>query len=107
MTTYDKIQRVKTLLQMDPQATDDLVTSYLNQAESAVLNAMHPMTPVSTEAAVPSRYEFIQCELAARYFSRRGGLGEIEHNENGIGRVWDSSTDRDLLGMITPFAKVV
>lgn len=107
MTINDKINRVKLLLQNDPQATTEAVTEYLGQAESAVLNAMHPLTPVPTEGAVPSRYEYIQCELAARYFSRRGGLGELEHNENGIGRVWASSTDNDLLGQITPFAKVV
>ena len=106
MTINDKINRVKLLLQNDPQATTEAVTEYLGQAESAVLNAMHPLTPVSTES-VPARYEYIQCELAARYFSRRGGRGELEHSENGIARVWESSTDRDLLNQITPYAKVV
>lgn len=106
MTNNDKISWVRTMLQNDPQATDDVITTYLDLAKETVLHAMFPLGN-GTEFDVPEKYNGVHCQLAARYFSRRGGLGEIEHNENGIARVYASATDRDLLSMITPFAKVV
>ena len=108
MTTTEKIARVKLLLNYDPQATDEVVTGYLDIARDLVLHAMYPLIiTIPSEVDVPTKYEGIECELAARKFSRRGGLGEIEHDENGIGRKWASSVDSDLLDQVTPFAKVV
>jgi hypothetical protein len=46
---------------------------------------------------VPEKYEMLQCELATRYLQRRGGEGEITHNENGINRTYGSVNDSDLL----------
>lgn len=107
MTDSVKIEWVKGLLQNDPQATDDLVSGYLSMAESRILNAMDPLGVLGSECALPEKYDNIQCELAARYFSRRGGLGEISHSENGISRTYESSTDKDLLSFVTPYAKVM
>ena len=52
------------------------------------------------------RYDSIQCDLAARYFLRRGGQGEINHEENGVNRQYGSVDDADILEKLTPFAKV-
>ena len=52
------------------------------------------------------RYDMIQCELGSRYFLRRGGQGEINHEENGVNRQWASVDDIDILNRLTPFAKV-
>lgn len=106
MTEAEKITRVKTLLQNDPTATSEIVEEYLHMAEDRILSIMYqfdfPEDPV-----IPRKYENLQCELAARYFARRGGLGEIAHSENGTQRSWQSVDDNDILRKIRPILKAV
>lgn len=107
MTTEQKIKRVQTLLVDDATATDSTVAEYLDMAKETVLVTMYPFGVPVYVMDVPAQYEGIQCELAARFFARRGGLGETTHIENGIHRDWSSSDDREILAKITPYAKVV
>lgn len=106
MTETEKVMRVQTLLMGDADATADTVSQYLSIAEDTVVNAMYPYG-APEEIAIPLRYENIQCELAARYFARRGALGEIAHNENTVNRTYASVDDTDLIRKIVPHAKVV
>ena len=101
MTIAEKITIVKTLTN-ESDLTDAFVTVYLNKAESAIRNRMYPFgLPLQNGQeitfTVPAKYEMLQCELACRYILRRGGEGEITHNENGINRTYDSVNDEDLL----------
>lgn len=104
MTDSEKIAMVQTLVESDPGATENVVTVYLNLASNAMLERLYPYD--SNRDDIPSRYDTIQCELAARYFLRRGGQGELNHEENGINRQWESVDDADILNRLTPFAKV-
>lgn len=101
MTTEEKITIVKTLTN-ESDLTDELVTVYLSKAEKAIRNRMYPFSlpkenGVEIAFVVPEKYEMLQCELATRYLQRRGGEGEITHNENGINRTYGSVNDSDLL----------
>ena len=113
MTTADKIAMVKTLLSNDENATDSVVASYLTLARQTLLRTLYPYGCYDedgievTNPLLPARYDGLHCELAARYFARRGGLGEVAHNENGINRTWASEDDTDLLKQVCPMAKVV
>ena len=112
MTATEKVARVKMLLGNDPNADTATVTEYLAIARDAVIAAMYPYGnyPLDTTLdlpEVPLRYQGIQCELAARYYSRTGARGEVVHNENGINRTFDSPDDKDLLRKISPIVKVV
>lgn len=104
MTDSAKITMVQTLVESDPEATPEVVGVYLNLAFNAMLERLYPYD--SDKDSIPSRYDTIQCELAARYFLRRGGQGEINHEENGVNRQYDSVDDEDILKRLTPFAKV-
>ena len=104
MTDAEKVTMVRTLVESDADATDDVVAVYLNLARSAMLERLYPYD--SSKDEVPSRYDSIQCELAARYFLRRGGQGEINHEENGVNRQYGTVDDADILNRLTPFAKV-
>ena len=104
MTDAEKIVMVKTLVESDSEATDEVVTVYLNLAFNAMLERLYPYD--SSKDEIPSRYDTIQCELAARYFLRRGGQGEINHEENGVNRQYATVDDEDILKRLTPFAKV-
>ena len=107
MTTAEKIARVKLLLDNDTSASDSLVTIFLDDAESAILNRIYPFGIPEDVTEVPTRYESIQCKLAQRYFLRRGAEGEIVHNENGVNRTYDSVDDEDLFKTIVPIAKAI
>lgn len=105
MTTEEMVKKVQTMLDSDPEATDAVVEAYLNIAEDAVMDQLYPFGHADN-AEMPSRYQGVQCVLAARYFARRGGLGETLHIENGVHRTWYSSDDREILSRILPRAKV-
>ena len=101
METSAKITTVKTLVN-DSTLTDDFVTVYLNKAESAIRNRMYPFgLPLQNGQEitfeVPAKYEMLQCELACNYILKRGGEGEIRHDENGISRTYDSVNEEKLL----------
>ena len=106
MTNAEKIAMVKTFVENDPIATDDVVSVYLNLAHSAMVERLYPYDSSKNADDVPVRYDSIQCELAARYFLRRGTQGEINHEENGINRQYATCDDSDILNRLTPFAKV-
>jgi len=106
MTTAQKIATVQTLVENDPNATNDVVAVYLNSAHATMLERIFPLHPEKTVDDIPDRYDMIQCELAARFFLRRGGQGEINHEENGVNRQYGTVDDADLLNKLTPFAKV-
>lgn len=106
MTEAEKVERVQALLGGDEEATDALLTIYLDDAEQAILNRIYPFG-VPTDAEMPTRYESIQCKLAQRYFLRRGAEGEISHHENGVNRSYDSVDDEDLFKTIVPIAKAI
>lgn len=106
MTSAEKIAMVKTLVENDAEATDTVVPVYLNLALNAMLERLFPYDSTKEAEDVPVRYDTLQCELAARYFLRRGGQGEISHEENGINRAYGSVDDEDILKRLTPFAKV-
>lgn len=106
MTNEEKISNVQTLVENDEAATDALVSVYLSQAKAAILRRLYPFG-IPEDADVPPIYEYSQCELASRYFLRRGAQGEVVHNENGVNRTYGSVNDEDILREIMPYAKVM
>lgn len=96
MTTAEKIAYVQGTVN-DTEATDAVVTRHLIKAKYTILNRMYPTGVPLTADEVPDRYAITQCDLAARYFLRSGGEGEIRHSENGIDRTYGSVNDEDLL----------
>ena len=108
MTDAQRIARMKSYFDPDTEGlTDEVAAAYLAIAKDTVLDHLYwSLSSYPDDAEIPSRYEGAWCELAARYFSRKGGLGEQVHLENGIHRHWYSSDDRDLLSRITPLAVV-
>ena len=106
MTDSEKITTVQVLVENDPEATAEVVPVYLNLALHTMLERLFPFDHDKDETDIPSRYDMTQCELAARYFLRRGGQGEIQHEENGVNRTYGSVDDSDILARLTPVAKV-
>ena len=105
MTTAEKITQVQTLLGNDEEATDELISAYLEMAKAEILNVRYPFG-VPLGAEVPCQYNYSQILLAQRYFLRRGAEGEILHNEDGVHRHYGTVDDRDILGKIVPIVRV-
>lgn len=105
MTDEEKITMTKALCENDEELTDSMASVYLAQAEAAILRRRYPFG-MPEGARTPRDYEMLQCELASRYFFRRGGQGENHHHENGIIRVYGSVNDEDLLMEVVQIAKI-
>lgn len=107
MTTEEKIAKVQSLIDDDAEeATDTVVRQYLDLAEQKMLDRIYPFGE-TLSSRLPRRYERLQCELAVRYFLRRGAEGEETHEENGVNRAYGSVDDEDILSRLTPFAAVM
>lgn len=106
MTDAQKITLAKAFIGDDANATDDLISAYLLDAESAILRRRYPFG-IPDNATVENNYALLQIKLAVRYFLRRGGEGETKHSENGVDRTYGSVNDEDLLMEVTPFAKLI
>jgi hypothetical protein len=86
--------------------TDDVLFAYLDIAGSKIINRAFPYDHEATE--VPTRYEFLQCEIAAYLLNKRGAEGQTGHSENGISRSYESAdVPESLLGAVTPMVGVI
>ena len=106
MTLAEKITMVQTLVENDADATAEVVPVYLTLAMNIMLERLYPYDTSKDSGDLPVRYDTLQCELAARYYLRKGGFGENNHEENGINRSWASVDDEDILRRLTPYVKL-
>lgn len=102
MDASEKITMVQTLVG-DAEITSAEIGVYLDLAKNKMLTRLSPFGELED---LPHKYDVLQCEYAVRLFSRKGGEGEISHNENGINRSYASANDEDILSQLIPFGKV-
>ena len=101
MTNEEKITSLAALISPDT-ADRDLLSQLIILSEGVVLNRRYPLG-VPEGATVPRQYEHIQLQIALEMFAKRGAEGQIEHDENGIGRKYESSSvSNSLLRHIIP-----
>lgn len=100
-------EKVKLLTAMVGESdSEEVLLAYLNIAGRKVLDRAYPYDAEITE--VPTRYAFLQCEIAAYLLNKRGAEGQTGHSENGISRTYESAdVPESLLGAITPMAGVI
>lgn len=94
MTVNEKVDKVKILVN-DSTISDEAILLYLSLAENKIMERCYPIRREGK--TLPSRYDYIQIELASRYIFRRGVEGQTSSSENGVSRGYGSVNDEDLL----------
>ena len=103
MTQTEKLMLLKAMV--GESDTEEVLLAYLNIAGSKILNRAYPFGTDETE--VPTRYDFLQCEIASYLLNKRGAEGQTSHNENGISRTYESAdVPESMLDAITPMVGV-
>lgn len=97
MSATEKISIVRTLADIGTEVTDSTVSVYLSLAASSIFGRMYPFGNPETVTDIPDQYAMLQCQLAARYWLRRGAEGEVQHSENSVSRTYATANDEDLL----------
>jgi hypothetical protein len=101
MDSEAKLNALKVAILPDTESNETL-QFLLQMSESIVLNRMYPFG-YDEGAQVPSRYEFVQIQIATELYSKRGTEGESSHDENGISRTYETgSVSNSLLRQIIP-----
>ena len=104
MTQAEKLQLLKAMV--GESDTEEVLLTYLNIAGQKIINRAYPFG--TDETNVPTRYDFLQCEIAAYMLNKRGAEGQTSHSENGISRSYESAdVPESLLGAVTPFCGVM
>jgi hypothetical protein len=104
MTHEEKLQLLKAMV--GESDTEEVLLAYLNIAGRKIINRAYPYGTDETE--VPTRYDFLQCEIAAYLLNKRGAEGQTSHSENGISRSYESAdVPESLLGAVTPMVGVL
>lgn len=104
MTNAEKLQLLKAMV--GESDTEEVLLAYLNIAGSKIINRAYPYDSEVTE--VPTRYEFLQCEIAAYLLNKRGAEGQVSHSENGISRTYGSAdVPEAMLSAVTPVVGVI
>lgn len=83
------LDELKTLVEVDDDSQDALLTIYLEQAKSAVSNYLYPFG-VGNEP-IPRKYNSNILNIAVYLYNRQGAEGELSHSENGINRTYSSA----------------
>ena len=104
MTQTEKLQLLKAMV--GESDTEEVLLAYLNIAGSKIMNRAYPYGTEETE--VPTRYGFLQCEIAAYLLNKRGAEGQLIHSENGISRTYGSADiPPAMLNAVTPLCEVI
>ena len=104
MTQAEKLKLLKAMVgESDPEA---VLLAYLNIAGSKIINRAYPFG--TDEPEVPTRYDFLHCEIAAYLLNKRGAEGQTGHSENGISRSYESAdVPESMLSAVTPMVGVI
>jgi hypothetical protein len=94
----DTLLLLKSLLGT-PSDSDIVLQFYLDMA-GAIICELRDSTVVET------KYLTHQVQMAVELYNKRGAEGQIQHEENGIKRVYSSADiSKELLSKIIPVAK--
>lgn len=89
MTDDDKLDMLKTLLNIAPRDTseDDRLEVYLDAAKREILSWRYSLAS-TMPSEVPAEFEMIQIHAVIAGYSISGAENQTAHSENGISRTF-------------------
>lgn len=109
MTDSEKLALCRVMVDQPETASgwsDDVLKSYLTIAGHKILNRAYPYD--NAEREVPTRYGYLQCEIATYLLNKRGAEGEVSHSENGVSRTYESAdVPESMLKDVIPHCGVI
>lgn len=103
MTTAEKLKILKSIIgiSLDNVSDDDALIVYLDISKQKILCRAFPY---ANETEIPTKYELLQCEIAAYLWNKRGAEGQSAHSENGINRSYESAdVPESMFRQIVPY----
>lgn len=99
----NKIEKLRHLLG-DVDVDDSVLETYLEIAGLKIVARAYPFANTS-EKSVPQKYEYLQLEMAALMFNKRGAEGAISYTESGIVSIsyGDADIPSSMLNAIVPY----
>lgn len=88
--------------------TDEQLSIYLDFARVEILGWIYSLIPKPDGVdGVPDKYMTVQCMSVVVGLGLLGGTNEVQHDENGIARVFKYSDMVDYIrAHVTPYARV-
>jgi len=106
MTDQEKITALRAMV--GDTDTDEVLSTFLTLAGKKITAKAFPYASDDEELEVPSKYEYLQIEIAAYMLDKRGAYGQITHSENGIQRQYENAdVPYSMLKTITPYCGVI
>lgn len=104
MTEEEKLTYLRAMV--GGSDTDEVLSIYLTVAGKKIITRAFPYDNTVTE--VPSKYDTLQCEIAAYLFNKRGAEGQTQHTENSISRQYENADiPSSMLKVVTPHCGVI
>lgn len=85
MQDAEKLSMLKTMLAIDDNSSDELLTTYLTFAKNEILSWRYSYAGIMPDS-VPAEYEMTQVQAVVNGFTQRGAEGQVFSIENGIHR---------------------
>lgn len=87
MSDPEKLNMVKSLLNLDDDSEDDRISVYLRAAQNEIVGWRYSYSErYSTEMPIPEEYEMTQIYAVIAGYSQSGAENQLSHGENGITR---------------------
>ena len=104
MTDEEKLSAVRNMV--GDGDTDEVLSTYLLLAGKKIIAKAYPYDDTVEE--VPSKYDYLQCEIAVYMLNKRGAEGQTSHSENGITRNYENAdVPESMLKTVTPYCGVI
>ena len=102
MTVEEKMSMLAAMVGADAESDAPSLLAYVTLAGQKILNRMNPFG-YNDDETVPTKFDSLQCEIAAYLWNKRGAEGQTSHSENGISRGYESGdVPESLMRQITP-----
>lgn len=102
MTETEKIAKTARLTGKSKDADNMMIIDYLDIARHEIMERCYPFG-YSDDELMPSRYDYLQCEIAVYLINKEGAEGQTSHSENGVSRSYETGgIPESFLRQITP-----